>query len=96
MPFKKIDVKATIEQQCTQNKDFKEAWEASKMEYAIIGQLIEIRKLKHLSQGDLASKNNTTQQAISRVENMSVNPSLKTICGIADSLGYEVKLVPKA
>lgn len=33
MPFKKIDVKATIEQQCTQDKDFKEAWEASKTEH---------------------------------------------------------------
>jgi len=41
-------------------------------------------------------KINTTQQAISRVENMSINTSLKTICGIADSLGYEIKLVPKA
>lgn len=32
MPFKKIDVKATVEQQCTQDSEFKEAWEASKME----------------------------------------------------------------
>jgi hypothetical protein len=31
MPFKKIDVKATIEQQCKQDSEFKKAWEASKI-----------------------------------------------------------------
>ena len=31
MPFKKIDVKATIEQQCKRDSEFEEAWEASKI-----------------------------------------------------------------
>lgn len=33
MPFKKIDVKSTIEQQCKRDSEFKEAWEASKAEH---------------------------------------------------------------
>lgn len=96
MPFKEINVKKTIEEQCEQDKEFKEAWEQSRMEYAIIGQLISIRKQQELSQGDLAVKIAKSQQAISRIENRDVSPSLKMICSIADSLGYELKLIPKS
>lgn len=96
MPFKEINVKAAIEQQREKDSDFKEAWDSSQMEYALIGQLIAIRKEKELSQGDLAVKLDKSQQAISRIENRSVNPSLKMICSMADSLGYELKLVPKS
>ena len=96
MPFKEINVKSAIEQQREKDSDFKEAWDSSKMEYALIGQLIAIRKAQELSQGDLAEKLDKSQQAISRIENRDVSPSLKTICSIADSLGYELKLVPKS
>ena len=96
MPFKKIDVNAVIEQQRETDREFKEAWDSSKMEYALIGQLVAIRKEKELSQGDLAVKLDKTQQAISRIENRTVSPSLKMICSMADSLGYELKLVPKS
>ena len=96
MPFKEINVKSAIEKQREINSEFKEAWDSSKMEYALIGQLIAIRKEKELSQGDLADKLDKSQQTISRIENRSVNPSLKMICSIADSLGYELKLVPKS
>lgn len=96
MPFKEINVKSVIEKQCENNSEFKKAWDASQMEYALIGQLIAIRKQKELSQGDLAAKLDKTQQTISRIENRSVNPSLKMVCSMADSLGYELKLVPKS
>ena len=96
MPFKKINVNAVIEQQRETDREFKEAWDSSKMEYALIGQLVAIRKEKELSQGDLAVKLDKTQQAISRIENRTVSPSLKMICSMADSLGYELKLVPKS
>ncbi len=96
MPFKEINVKSTIEKQRKEDKEFKEAWDSSQMEYALIGQLIAIRKQQELSQGDLASKMDKSQQAISRIENRDVSPSLKMICNMADSLGYELKLVPKS
>lgn len=96
MPFKEINVKSAIEEQREKNNGFKKAWDGGKMEYALIGQLIAIRKEKELSQGDLAVKLDKSQQTISRIENRSVNPSLKMICSIADSLGYELKLVPKS
>lgn len=96
MPFKEINIKAAIEEQLEKDNDFKEAWDGSEMEYALIGQLIAIRKEKELSQGDLAVKLDKSQQAISRVENRDVSPSLKMICSMAASLGYELKLVPKS
>lgn len=96
MPFQKINVNAAIEQQRKKDDNFKEAWDSSQMEYALIGQLVAIRKKKELSQGDLAVKLDKTQQAISRIENRTVSPSLKMICSMADSLGYELKLVPKS
>lgn len=96
MPFKRINVQSIIEQNCQTDSEFKEAWESSKMEYALIGQLIAIRKEKKLSQEDVAVRAKKSQQAISRIESGSVSPSLKMVCTIADSLGYEVKLVPKS
>lgn len=95
MSFKAINVKETIEQNRRTDKEFKEAWDTSKMEYALIGQLISLRKQKNISQGELASKMRSSQQAVSRIENKEINPSLKVICSMADSLGYELRLVPK-
>lgn len=95
MPFKKINVSETIEQKCSSDEKFKTLWDSSKMEYAIIGQLIPLRKQKNISQGELAIKMKSSQQAISRIENNEINPSLKVVCNMADSLGYELRLVPK-
>lgn len=95
MPFKAINVKETIEQNRRTDKEFKEAWAASQMEYALIGQLVSLRKQKNISQGELASKMKSSQQAVSRIENKEINPSLKVVCNMADSLGYELRLVPK-
>lgn len=96
MPFREVNIKETIEKQREIDSEFREAWDSSQMEYALIGQLIAIRKEKELTQGDLAVKLDKTQQAISRIENKTVSPSLKMICSMADSLGYELKLVPKS
>ena len=96
MPFKEISIQSAIEQRREKDKEFKEAWDSSQMEYALIGQLIAIRKHQELSQGELAAKMDRTQQSISRIESRAVSPSLKMICNMADSLGYELKLVPKS
>lgn len=95
MPFKKINISEIIEQKRSSDDEFKALWDSSKMEYAIIGQLISLRKQKNISQGELAMKMKSSQQAISRIENKEINPSLKVVCNMADSLGYELRLVPK-
>ena len=95
MPFKKINVSKTIEQKRSSDDEFKTLWDSSKMEYAIIGQLISLRKQKKISHGELAIKTKSSQQAVSRIEQKEINPSLKVVCNMADSLGYEPRLVPK-
>lgn len=54
---------------------FKKAWNKSESQYQVIRQLIKARIEKGVSQRDLAKKAKTTQAVISRIENMSVNPS---------------------
>ena len=38
---------------------------------------------------------NSSQQAVSRIESREINPSLRAVCSMANSLGYELRLVPK-
>ncbi len=95
MPFKEINVNDIIEKQKKDDPEFEKAWTESRMEYDIIGQIIKLRKQQELSQKELAEKIQKSQQAVSRVENKEVSPSLKLICSIVDSLGYELKIVPK-
>lgn len=55
-------------------------------------QIIKIRNLKGLSQGDLAKLANTTQAVISRIENASVNYSLAMLQKIASALGKKLEI----
>ena len=96
MPFKEINVSDIIESNRKNDEEFKEAWDNSRMEYDIIGQIIKLRKEQSLSQKDVALKINKSQQAVSRVENKEISPSLKFICSMVDSLGYELKIVTKS
>lgn len=95
MPFKEINVENTVNMKRKSDKEFRELWDSSQMEYSIIGQLVSLRKQKKISQVELAVKMKSSQQAVSRIEKKEIHPSLKAICSMADSLGYELKLVPK-
>ena len=72
------------------NPAFKKAWEESEVEYNIAKQVIEKRLAKQLSQRQLAKKVKTTQAVISRIENMSVSPSVGMLQRIAGSLGKKL------
>ena len=65
------------------------------MEYAVLGELIKIRKEQGLSQSELAEKSGNKQQVISRIENKENSPALKTVCSLLNALDYEIQLVPK-
>ena len=95
MPFVEVDVKQKIEHLRETDPDFKDAWDSSRMEYNILGELIRLRKEKNLSQADIAAKSGYKQQAISRIEKKEHSPTLRTICAYADSLDVDIKLVPR-
>ncbi|OGY17214.1 MAG: transcriptional regulator [Candidatus Chisholmbacteria bacterium RIFCSPHIGHO2_01_FULL_49_18] len=71
---------------------FKKAWDESEAQYQITRELIKARLDKHVSQRTLARKANTTQAVISRIENMSVSPSVRLLQKIASALGKKLEI----
>ena len=92
MPFVEINVKNEIEKQRQNNPEFKKAWDESRAEYKLIG---EIRKQENITQKELASLTGNKQQVISRIERKENIPSLKIFANILDALGYELRIVKK-
>ena len=95
MPFAKIDVKQTIENILNKDPELKQIWDESRTEYAVIGELVKLRKEKGLSQSELAQKSGNKQQVISRIENKENSPTLKTLCSLLDALEYDIVFIPR-
>ena len=71
---------------------FKKEYDALRPEYAIIQAIIDARKTTGMTQKQLAEKTGITQADISRLENGSANPSLKTLQRLAEGMGMKLKL----
>ncbi len=95
MPFKQINVNEQIEEKRKTDSEFDALWQESRNEYKLLAELVKIRREANLSQSELAEKSGNKQQVISRIENKENSPTLKTLCGILDVLGYEIKFEPK-
>ena len=78
--------------------EFKKEYDALAPEFSIIQAIIDARKNSGMTQKDLAEKTGITQGDISRLENGSANPSLKTLQRLAEGMGMTLKLefVPAA
>ena len=74
------------------NPEFKKAWEESEPSYQLSRTLIKKRLAQKISQIELAKKANTTQAVISRLENMTVNPSMELLQRIAKALNVNLKI----
>ena len=48
MPFVEINVKNEIEKQRQNNPEFKKAWDESRAEYKLIGEMISLRKQENI------------------------------------------------
>ncbi len=95
MPFEKVNVSQIITGTLASDSELKTLWDESRMEYRILGELAKLRKEKGISQISLAEMTGNKQQVISRIENRENSPTLKTVCGILDVLGYDIQLVPR-
>lgn len=95
MPFKQINVNEQIAEKRKKDAEFDALWKESRNEYKLLAELVKIRKEANLSQTELAEKSGNKQQVISRIENKENSPTLKTLCGILDVLGYEIKFEQK-
>lgn len=68
MPFMDANVSEHIEHLRKTNPDFKKAWDESRTEYRLIGEIISLRKRENITQKELASLTGNKQQIISRIE----------------------------
>ena len=77
---------------------FKAEYDALEPEFSIIQAMIDARKASGLTQQQLAEKTGIAQADISKLENGSANPSLRTLRRLAAGMGMQLTLefVPAA
>ena len=95
MSFVEVKISEAIEQKCKESESFREAWEESREEYRLIGEMVSLRKSQKVSQSQLARLTGNKQQVISRIEKKENCPTLKTFCNLLSVLGYELKIVKR-
>ena len=61
-------------------------------EVSIIQTILEARKTAGLTQKDLAERTGIAQADISKLENGSANPSLRTLQRLANGMGMKLKV----
>ena len=95
MSFVQVNIKEEINKQCQESPEFKKAWEESREEYKLIGEMIRLRKKEKITQSRLAELTGNKQQVISRIEKKENSPSLRMFCNLLNALGYELQIVKK-
>lgn len=74
------------------DEEFRKEYEALEPEFAVIQAMIDARKLKGLTQKELSERTGIAQGDISKLENGSANPSLRTLQRLAEGMGMKLKL----
>lgn len=74
------------------NPEFKKEYDALEPAFSIIQAMLDARKASGLTQKDLADKTGIAQGDISKLENGSANPSLKTLQRLAAGMGMQLKV----
>lgn len=81
----------TLEEQL-QDPEFKSEWDALAPERQIMRAIVEGREDRDLTQQQLAEVTGIAQADISRLENGTGNPSLRTLKRLAAGMGMALKL----
>lgn len=90
MPFTELNIK---EKQS--NPEFTKLWNESRTEYKLLAELVQLRKEQKMTQGELAKITGNKQQVITRIEKRENSPTLKTFCGLLNTLGYDLQIVKR-
>ena len=72
--------------------EVKKEYDALEPEYAIIQALIDARRETGITQKELSERTGITQGDISKLENGSANPSLRTLRRLAEGLGKSLRI----
>jgi len=74
------------------NPKFKKEWDKLEPQYQLTRELIKARIERKISQRELARRAKTTQAVISRIENMTVSPSVGLLQKIAKALDKKLEV----
>ena len=74
------------------DENLKKEYDALRPEMAIIQAMIDARKDSGMTQKELSEKTGINQADISKLENGTANPSLRTLQRLADGMGMVLKL----
>lgn len=79
-------------QEKMKDPEFKPEWEALEPEFQIVRGIIEGRERNDLTQEQLSKATGIAQADISRLENGTGNPSLRTLKRLAAGMGMALKI----
>ena len=85
------DMQKYLEEQL-KNPEFKKEYDEIEPEFAVIRAILNARREKGITQKELSELTGIAQGDISKLENGSANPSVKTLKRIAAALGKKVKI----
>ncbi len=74
------------------NPEFKKEYDTLEPEFALIRAILDARREKGITQKELSERTGIAQGDISKLENGSANPSVKTLKRVAAALGKKVKI----
>lgn len=72
--------------------EFKEEYDALEPEFAVIRAILDARRENGITQKELSERTGIAQGDISKLENGSANPSVRTLKRVAAALGKKVKI----
>lgn len=75
-----------------QDENLKKEYDALEPEFSIIKAMIDARKDSGMTQKELSEKTGINQADISKLENGTANPSLRTLRRLANGMGMVLKL----
>ena len=75
-----------------ENPEFKAEWDALEPEFQINRGIVEGREMNDLTQEQLSAATGINQANISRLENGTANPSLRTLKRLAAGMGMALKI----
>ena len=92
-----MDWKEYKKKRFKEDLELKKEYDELELEYRIIGQIIDLRTEKKITQKQLAKLMNTKQPSIARFESGNYNPTLdflKKIAKVLDS-DLDIKFIPR-
>ncbi|KQW26978.1 XRE family transcriptional regulator [Rhizobium sp. Root274] len=81
-----------LHSQWLQDPDYRDAYEALEDEFSLVQALIEARVRAGLTQAELATRMETSQSAVARLESGKVKPSARTLERFAQATGTRLSI----